>query len=354
MRAGISGQGERSGALDALRGLAIALVVSFHWLRFPIGWTGVDLFFVLSGYLIGGILIDNRDSANYFSTFYGRRAFRILPLYAIFLATSGTLFGLSLSVWRYLTFTQNFAWVHGGLALAGITGLTWSLAIEEQFYFVLPILVRALPSKTLLALCCVVITSAPFCRWLLIHTLGMSATYVLLPGRMDTLFAGVLIACIARRPEVMTAIRQRLWVVWTTSGAAATGFLAIGLSTPHGFVQLTATMVTVGYSLVAVAFGCLLTGVVAGGWQPSRNFPLRFLGLGAYSVYLFHQMVGVTVVGLTGAPGWLALPLAGGAVAALSAFCWSRIERPCILWAKSRWRYDGHSHRITPQLAAGD
>ncbi len=80
-QAGTADHVERSGALDAIRGLAITLVVAQHWFKIPFGWTGVDLFFILSGYLLGGILLDNRSSAGYFSTFYMRRAFRILPLY---------------------------------------------------------------------------------------------------------------------------------------------------------------------------------------------------------------------------------------------------------------------------------
>ena len=87
-RSGVGTPGARSNAVDALRGLAITLVAGQHWLGLPFGWTGVDLFFVLSGYLLGGILIDNRNARNYFSTFYMRRAFRILPLYWLLLAIS--------------------------------------------------------------------------------------------------------------------------------------------------------------------------------------------------------------------------------------------------------------------------
>jgi peptidoglycan/LPS O-acetylase OafA/YrhL len=78
--------GERSEILDMVRGLAITMVVAFHYWQVPNGDRGVDLFFVLSGYLLGGILIDNRLRPRLFATFYGRRAFRILPLYVAFLA----------------------------------------------------------------------------------------------------------------------------------------------------------------------------------------------------------------------------------------------------------------------------
>jgi peptidoglycan/LPS O-acetylase OafA/YrhL len=76
---------DRSEPLDALRGLAISLVIARHYFGFRYGMFGVDLFFVLSGFLIGGILLDSREQPGYFSSFYGRRAFRILPLYWLLL-----------------------------------------------------------------------------------------------------------------------------------------------------------------------------------------------------------------------------------------------------------------------------
>jgi len=121
--------------LDGLRGIAILLVLYLHyfvnghgaaeqlgWLRYPVamgrlGWSGVDLLFVLSGFLIGGILLEAKDSSRYFQTFYIRRSFRILPLYfavvslfvvlkILFPRGVGDFFG-SVPLWSYATFTQN-------------------------------------------------------------------------------------------------------------------------------------------------------------------------------------------------------------------------------------------------------
>ena len=153
--------------LDGIRGTAILVVVIFHWIALPgvyilperlerllsFGWSGVDLFFVLSGFLIGGILFDARDATNYFKVFYMRRFYRILPLYgaiclstvAIFyvhLSTHAWLFDRAKIPWyAYLTFGQNF-WIVTFRTLGNWPlAVTWSLAVEEQFYLTLPFVI---------------------------------------------------------------------------------------------------------------------------------------------------------------------------------------------------------------------
>src|SRR5947209_6904169 len=149
--------------LDGLRGLAILMVVSFHYNLAPfLGGVGVDLFFVLSGFLLGGTLLDKREASNYFKAFYTRRVCRIFPLYflslflfvILLLAAPFTLgwllFGDSirfllgdpLPLWSYFTFTQNFAMVDQGVWGIPWLGHAWSLAVVEQFYLILPVLIR--------------------------------------------------------------------------------------------------------------------------------------------------------------------------------------------------------------------
>ena len=157
--------------LDGLRALAILLVVAWHylgagdgpssipWRVFIVGRTGVDLFFVLSGYLITHILLANRQSPNFFSAFYGRRSFRILPIYFVMVfiyligrqlsGSAPILFGGTLPWWSYVIGLQNI-WMtiqqtYGAAWLAG----TWSLAVEEQFYLIFPLVVYFLPSWTI-------------------------------------------------------------------------------------------------------------------------------------------------------------------------------------------------------------
>ena len=165
--------------LDGVRGVAILLVLVWHYIAsqavvtdgtlasqalraLAITWSGVDLFFVLSGFLIVGILLDAKGGDAYFSTFYMRRACRIVPLYLLMVSifavvttwqlhTSDFLFKEELPLWSYFTFTQNF-FMHGRGFGPHWLGVTWSLAIEEQFYLVVPLLVHWLDRKKLLAM----------------------------------------------------------------------------------------------------------------------------------------------------------------------------------------------------------
>jgi peptidoglycan/LPS O-acetylase OafA/YrhL len=161
-------------ALDGIRGLAILLVL-FHHFRFilePIhrsqrlllvladaGWCGVELFFVLSGFLVTGILLDTWESPRYFRTFYARRVLRIFPLYFLYLAVVVLLlsrfwtsqFGFNpwvkVSFWPYFLYLENFKAHHMFNDL--LLGHLWSLAVEEQFYTVWPLIVALLPRRAL-------------------------------------------------------------------------------------------------------------------------------------------------------------------------------------------------------------
>ena len=178
-------------ALDGLRGIAIILVMLHHFTYYRptagidalIGsvlffcWTGVDLFFVLSGFLITGILLDTRDSERYFTTFYARRTLRIFPLYYLVLflafvvlpqfpAVHSVLVGQthdSPPQWPYWFYVTNFSiadrgWVHGWVDVA------WSLAIEEQFYLVWPLVIWLCPPRLVAVLCAVILVAEPVAR----------------------------------------------------------------------------------------------------------------------------------------------------------------------------------------------
>ena len=159
--------------LDGIRGLAVLAILLYHlvflagWDRLPFkigallsfGWSGVDLFFVLSGFLIGGILLDARGASNYFRVFYTRRAYRILPLYLALCGASVLIFYTHLPThswlfegktpwYAYLTFGQNF-WMVKGTLDSRQMDMTWSLAVEEQFYLTLPLVIRFVRRETL-------------------------------------------------------------------------------------------------------------------------------------------------------------------------------------------------------------
>jgi peptidoglycan/LPS O-acetylase OafA/YrhL len=336
----------RSAALDAVRGLAITLVVAYHWLGLPLGWTGVDLFFVLSGYLIGGILLDHRDAPAYYATFYGRRAARILPLYALYLAIVLPLFGSTIPLWHYALFTQNIAWSRGGPL--GVTSITWSLALEEQFYLLLPALVRAVPPAGLARLSVGCILAAPVCRILLVPLFGSPmAAHFLLPAKMDALFWGVLIACLRRRPAPP---RHRVARIAAVGALSAAGLIALAACSPHDFGDQVLSW-SAACSLTDLACASLLGCVLLSGWRADRLRALSVIGVGAYAIYLFHEPVRVVVQGLFflhGLPLLPALAPAAALTALLAAVSWTRLESKLIAWARARWRYD--TGRPTPPV----
>src|SRR5574341_200494 len=227
--------GSRIPELDGIRGIAILLVVVWHYvvvvsipLQSPIlrllgtTWSGVDLFFVLSGLLIGGILLDHRNATNYYQVFYIRRIHRIVPIYYVWL----TLFMIfepilirdpilqplvtpSQPVWSYFTFTQNFIMAFLGWGPQWLA-VTWSLAVEEQFYLTLPLLIRVIPQKRLPLALCLLISLAFTIRWISAATFGESlGIYVMMPARVDALLWGVLGAYLIWRPRWVRFLQER-------------------------------------------------------------------------------------------------------------------------------------------------
>jgi len=223
--------------LDGLRGAAIFMVLVYHYVSqqgaAPAGsltasvqravsmWaTGVDLFFVLSGFLIGGILMQQRDSPSFFRTFYIRRSVRILPIYYLWTtlyivlvlaagpflrahAHSGMTPQLGWPVYIHYLFLQNFAFFSlAGLASAWF-GPTWSLAIEEQFYLLSPLIVRLVSPRRLSAVLISTIVAIPVLRILMLWAGHPSAAAisVLMICRADALALGILAALLWRRAE---------------------------------------------------------------------------------------------------------------------------------------------------------
>jgi peptidoglycan/LPS O-acetylase OafA/YrhL len=363
-------------ALDGLRGIAILLVLLCHavfeyqprsaffsdlLVVGRLSWSGVDLFFVLSGFLIGGILLDSKDSPRYFKTFYVRRAYRILPLYAVvvalfsfrFLTSRGSAgplgnFSVSPIPWvSYVTFTQNIWMSLLGTFGVGTMAATWSLAVEEQFYVTVPFMIRKIRRSHLTVVLLSIIVGAPVLRTALhlffVH--GNFACYVLMPCRADALSLGVLCALLVRTAgsrKYLLAHRHAL--CWIT-GLMSLGFIPLtiwgdGMSTP---------MVTIGYSWLALFYsGCLLIAVTRANATVLRilsNRNLMQLGGLAYCTYLLHlplmegsrRLLGLrfslssTTTQFTGALIGVALTLV---VAKLS---WAFFEKPLLR--------RGHAHK---------
>jgi peptidoglycan/LPS O-acetylase OafA/YrhL len=304
----VSGGDERQPALDGLRGLAIFAVLLYHgplaWRRYDhLGFAGVDLFFVLSGFLITGLLWDARGGSRYFSSFYARRTLRIFPLYYVLLAIY---FHYAVRWWSwagpvqpklpYLTYTSNFHVASLGHWTTNLAlDPTWSLAIEEQFYLVWPLVVRVLGRRALMIFCGVLIVGA-FAARLAWALAGRSpiAIYCLPYLRVDSLATGAFVALAARGPRGLAPlVRPARWVAAILTGALATGWAYDVWSNRQYLAFDYHPLSTTALTPIALAAGACLTLIVAGdGWFGQsrlwRSSPLRSLGRYSYAIYLVH------------------------------------------------------------------
>jgi peptidoglycan/LPS O-acetylase OafA/YrhL len=357
--------------LDGLRGIAILLVIIFHYSRFirsgPIAdhlialtnlaWSGVDLFFVLSGFLIGGILIDYRDSPNMFSVFYTRRTLRIFPLYFLVIFSYAICLSLHLKVpylfdrqipfWPYALFLQNFAMACYGSGSAYL-GPTWSLAVEEQFYLLFPLIVWLMPPRTLPYLLLTAIAFAIPLRVALYHFYSAHhflSFYVLMPCRADALSIGVLCAVVYRSASLRMIFTGNIyWLRWL---AAAVLLSFTFMINPIFDSRL---MLSGGYTILSAVYGSILLIALLGSDGHIRYITTRkwLCGLGriAFAVYLFHlAIVGFVYAALTGneptlnSPKDLVVSTASIAVTVLLAVVsWQYFERHFIALG-SRFRY---------------
>jgi peptidoglycan/LPS O-acetylase OafA/YrhL len=294
---------EHIGALDGLRGAAFLLVFAFHSLSgnlrtdtafssglskiVGLGWMGVDLFFVLSGFLITSILLKARDSENYYKVFYARRALRILPLYYLVLIIS-----LALAHHHYPWNIQVFFWLNLSNLLTAfnpmlIPQLThyWSLAIEEQFYLVWPAVVKRLQAPTLFKLCLSMIVLLLVVRNIpVVQALSLrwdNLLYRLTPFRLDTLCGGALLAVLVQKnSRNLAALEGKFRASFVVSSSA---LLYLCWSHPGLISRFGFTLIVVCFtSLVAL---CLHPGII------SKVFSLGILkttGRYSYCLYLIH------------------------------------------------------------------
>ena len=262
-----------------------------------LGWSGVDLFFVLSGFLITGILLDSRDSVTYFRTFYIRRVLRIFPLYFCYLFVilvvcregwrwyAGVDLSQSSNPWWFITYLQN--WKPEGSPGDRFLDHLWSLAIEEQFYLVWPALVWLVPRRRLSWVCAGVVAGAFILRcWMSMSGVPGLRIYSLTPCRLDCLAVGAFLAVGLRefRPQLDR---------WTPRArrVCAAAFLVVVVLSP-GPVWSNLAMRTGGATVLALGFGSVVYGAATSqsGWlhRVFSNRLLRQFGKYSYGMYVLH------------------------------------------------------------------
>jgi len=345
-------------ALDGLRAVAFLMVFTFHYLQLPWGWAGVDIFFVLSGFLITGILFDARDQPHRIRDFYIRRTLRIFPLYY------GVILLLIL-LWPIFHWEWNWHWLiwpaylgnflRGHRAFAGrqplqmladaqplsrtfsrvqlYLGQFWTLCVEEQFYLVWPWLLFWLRDRRkLMALCLACVVACPLARVVGSHTLpkfmlDQEVLYRWTPFRIDALLLGSLLALVRRGPS-----SWRLLVLARMGFATFTGiillWLALNPAARHGglgYVYPSWEM-TWGLSFIDLFAACVIVMAL----EPASTIyrllnlrPLRWLGRISYGAYVFHDIFNPEILNLVQRhTGHYRLPSAALALAITLLLAW--------------------------------
>lgn len=315
--------------VDGLRGIAILLVLWYHapflfrqlpefsaqaspwamgafWRVSLGGWIGVDLFFVISGFLITLILIRVREEVSSSLVFWGRRALRILPLAVLYLVVLFALIRLGDPL-EMLPRFDGWAWyalylgnIH--IAMYGWQPLAimilWSLAIEEQFYLVWPFLVRMCNAHHILWWSIGFIAMAPFIRALTLSVADYPATYVFTFCRLDALAAGAVIAVLYSSRDW----REQMIASCKKLAAPALAVIMITLLVPFSpsLPQTRPWLFSVfGYSWLAVSFAILLAASLDA-QGPIKilltSRILKFLGRRCYGLYLWHVLAAGIII----------------------------------------------------------
>jgi peptidoglycan/LPS O-acetylase OafA/YrhL len=309
----------------------IALVTGF-------GWAGVDLFFVLSGFLITGLLLDARHRPDYYRRFYARRARRIFPLYLLYVAVLAVVAPGAWLPW-YLTYTLNvrIALANGWAPAVVGTAFFWSLCVEEQFYALWPAVVRRLDDRTLVRLCGVLAVVALLARLWAVRAGHPFAAYVLLPARMDGQALGAAVAVLSRHPGGLDRLAR--WAPGATALAALA--LAALIARTHYAGWDTALMQTVGYTSTAVASIALLVLAVARRAGVCDRLtmlaPLRYAGRRAYGLYVLSGVAALLAEAL-GLPHGATTVLGVALAFVLAEASWHLIERPALEGRWLAWR----------------
>jgi peptidoglycan/LPS O-acetylase OafA/YrhL len=294
--------------LDGFRGLLTLMVMMSHYFaELPHGFRALSCgriavigFFVLSGFLIGRMIIEKQHHTNFFAVFYVRRFYRIVPPYFAVLAIVYALYAAfdqhhwihidaSFPWWSYVTFTQNFFMIPINSAGPRWLAPTWSLAVEEHFYLLMPLAMVLTPKRHLLKGLIAVGTMSLVIR-IAIFFFGLAppmAGHVLLPALMDTMLCGVIAAVLFKTPGIQWErydLALRITPVVMLIAVALLGVVDKGTDR---------LLTTFGTTFAAIAAASLILAVVrdAPEAQRLRSRLLCFVGQSSYYIYLMHLAV---------------------------------------------------------------
>jgi peptidoglycan/LPS O-acetylase OafA/YrhL len=355
----------RLSELDGLRGLAVIGIVLFHysnpsWLydhALYIGCTTLELFFVLSGFLITSIILRGMDGGSFLVRFYARRSLRIWPIYYLTLFAVIAMSRLKpgmfpmQGLFQYLTYTQNIEGYWGGTPrqLAYPFGLTWSLAIEEQFYILWPLLLLVVGRRGVIPAAFAFMAIAVAARW------GGYSSHLLL-ARCDGFALGGLLAALLDKDVAPTRMPIGLRPVLWLTGIAALARMTLGQAL-QGRRPFDITVEATGLHdtiLPLALFFFSVVGLVvlhAGspGLAPLRFGPLVHVGKISYGLYLYHLFVvppTQALVARLGLPRILTTSLQLCVLLVVANLSWYLVEQP-FLRLKDRFDYREHGVPVT-------
>jgi peptidoglycan/LPS O-acetylase OafA/YrhL len=348
---------KRIAELDGLRGIAAIMIVAFHFSQhtvlydriFYVGSVSLELFFVLSGYLISCIILVNADKPGFLQSFYIRRSLRIWPIYYLAVLAFIVIVALRPGIGslraaaNYLTFTQNIQsyWFAETPILATPLVPTWSLAVEEQFYILWPMIVLLLGRRWMVpfALACIALAFAS-------RVAGFS--HIILITNCDGFALGGLLAVAITRGQGESGHPGQLTRRLAVGLAVSLVYLMVAMPVlglkpfemTHGLVG------SVSKTVVCCFFACVIGMTVCCSGSrflaPLRAGWLRYIGLISYGIYLYHMialMIAQVAVGrLRMHPSLTGLVVAPALTLAMASASWAWFEKP-ILRLKDRFRY---------------